>query len=277
MGKFDGFLLLADIDNTLVYDGTVPQRNVDAIRYFTENGGLFSVATGRTPSGAAYLTDLVTINCPAVCCNGSTVYDLHTGETLSRYNLDPADQRMLIDIFRDYPQFGAEVQDGPECFMVSDSATVREHFRYEHIPVRAARAEDLLDRPWHKGLLMASGDEVPALMKAYEEVRSRPFRHAYAFVTSNGLDTRYLEVHPLESTKSAGCRRLAGLTGAHKLFTIGDYYNDIDMLREADVSAAVGGSPAEVCAAATCTVGPAQEGAVADFIAIIEQREVNHD
>ena len=48
MGKFDGVLLVSDYDDTL-YDHnlTVNDRNHRAIEYFLEQGGRFTIATGR--------------------------------------------------------------------------------------------------------------------------------------------------------------------------------------------------------------------------------------
>lgn len=273
MGIFSGCLLLSDIDNTLVYNGTIAKRNVDAIRYFTEQGGLFTIATGRTPSGATDLLDKVAINCPAVCCNGGTIFDLAKGETVSRVNLWQEDQRHVAEIINAHPEFGAEVQNGTDVYIVNDSPVIREHVEYEGIPVILEKAENLLHIPWHKGLMAASGDDVPALMQLAESLKSYPFAHAYVVVTGNGLGTNYLEFHPLESTKSVGALNLKKLVGAKKLFTIGDYYNDIDMLTCADYAAAVAGSPKEVCDAATVTVGSAENGAVADFIEWIQHEE----
>ena len=46
---FDDFLITADFDHTLTGpDGTIPERNLEAIRYFTSNGGAFTVNTGRS-------------------------------------------------------------------------------------------------------------------------------------------------------------------------------------------------------------------------------------
>lgn len=42
MGKFDGLLLLSDLDGTLLgADRCISRANSDAVRYFTQNGGLF--------------------------------------------------------------------------------------------------------------------------------------------------------------------------------------------------------------------------------------------
>ena len=48
MGKFDGVLLVSDFDDTLYgSDFTVSPENVHALTYFVQEGGTFTVATGR--------------------------------------------------------------------------------------------------------------------------------------------------------------------------------------------------------------------------------------
>ena len=49
MTDFSNVLLLADFDRTLTdTNSRIPARNLDAIRAFTEAGGAFTVATGRS-------------------------------------------------------------------------------------------------------------------------------------------------------------------------------------------------------------------------------------
>ena len=49
MGKFSDVLLTADYDRTLTApDSSIPERNLEAIRYFMENDGAFTVNTGRS-------------------------------------------------------------------------------------------------------------------------------------------------------------------------------------------------------------------------------------
>ena len=52
MQKFKGILFCTDLDGTLLpTDGQeVSARNMEAIRYFQSEGGLFTLATGRQPS-----------------------------------------------------------------------------------------------------------------------------------------------------------------------------------------------------------------------------------
>ena len=47
MGKFDGILLCSDFDGTFASNGVPIEANMKAIKYFRENGGLFTLASGR--------------------------------------------------------------------------------------------------------------------------------------------------------------------------------------------------------------------------------------
>ena len=46
--RFDNILLLSDLDGTFLNDEVKPVKsNIDAVNRFAQNGGLFSVASGR--------------------------------------------------------------------------------------------------------------------------------------------------------------------------------------------------------------------------------------
>ena len=55
MNKFEGMLLACDMDGTLLDSSRrISERNERALRYFTEEGGRFSLATGRAPGAVSY-------------------------------------------------------------------------------------------------------------------------------------------------------------------------------------------------------------------------------
>ena len=78
MGKFDNIFIVSDIDHTfLAEDRSVPQRNIDALKYFKSVGGQFTFATGRSHNSLLqafpYAGDLLTA--PAILGNGSYLFD----------------------------------------------------------------------------------------------------------------------------------------------------------------------------------------------------------
>ena len=57
MGIFSGCLLACDIDGTLVENGYINPKNVEKIEYFMSEGGIFSIATGRSVTAISVVTD----------------------------------------------------------------------------------------------------------------------------------------------------------------------------------------------------------------------------
>jgi hypothetical protein len=81
MGIFSDILLTVDFDRTMTAtDSTVPERNLEAVRYFTENGGAFTLNTGRSIPMANRFLETIPVNVPFLLYNGSAAYDKETGK-----------------------------------------------------------------------------------------------------------------------------------------------------------------------------------------------------
>ncbi len=78
---FSDVLLTVDYDRTLTApDSTIPERNLEAIRYFIDHGGAFTVNTGRSVPMPKAFMELVPVNAPLLLYNGSAAYDVTTGK-----------------------------------------------------------------------------------------------------------------------------------------------------------------------------------------------------
>ena len=76
MGKFDGYLLVSDLDGTLIgRDHSVSDENVMAIREFVAEGGRFLGATGRTELNVTPYTVGIPLSSPWILYNGAAIYD----------------------------------------------------------------------------------------------------------------------------------------------------------------------------------------------------------
>ena len=72
---FSDILLAVDFDRTLTGpDSRIPARNVEAINYFMEHGGAFTVNTGRTPATLHHHMPNLPYNAPLLMYNGSASY-----------------------------------------------------------------------------------------------------------------------------------------------------------------------------------------------------------
>ena len=111
MGIFSDVLLTAAYDRTLTApDSTIPERNIEAIRYFIENGGAFTVNTGRSVPMTKVFRDIVPVNAPLLLYNGSAAYNLDAGkpEFCVEINLDLWEVRRKCEAL--FPDLTFEVQ-----------------------------------------------------------------------------------------------------------------------------------------------------------------------
>ena len=73
---FSDILLTSDYDRTLTDpSANVPQKNIDAIRYFMDHGGSFTVNTGRSLPFSVKILQTVPMNAPFIAYNGGLVID----------------------------------------------------------------------------------------------------------------------------------------------------------------------------------------------------------
>ena len=75
MGKFDGWLICSDFDGTVYVDREISDENCRAIRYFQEQGGRFTFASGRFIFMFDEFVDRIRPNAPVAGLNGSIIGD----------------------------------------------------------------------------------------------------------------------------------------------------------------------------------------------------------
>lgn len=75
MGIFDGVMILSDLDGTLLNDAKLSEEHLKALRYFADNGGSFCPATGRNESFLFENFPLLPIKDYCIVKNGTALYD----------------------------------------------------------------------------------------------------------------------------------------------------------------------------------------------------------
>lgn len=81
MGKFDGYLICTDLDGTFTSGHNIFGENAEFVKYFQENGGLFTVSTGRLPEHIRGFKNFKP-NCPIISHNGAVIYDIESDKPL---------------------------------------------------------------------------------------------------------------------------------------------------------------------------------------------------
>lgn len=266
MGKFDHVLLATDMDGTLLTSARqISAENLDAIRYFTDNGGRFTICTGRARSAAELCTKLLPINAPVVLLNGAVVYDYTKQKLLHMTGMPDTIFSIVKETADQFPELGIEIFLYDKIYICRTSAETRRHFEMLPVPV-IQKSLDQIEPPqyWGKVNFTQSFDylnEVRAYLKAYSDEYSMSSSAPYFYEVTNKDDN-----------KGTAVCRVAQEIGVdyENLYTVGDNFNDLPMLRAAKLGFAPGNAEPEVCEAADVVVGSNDEHALRDVIAHLD-------
>lgn len=262
MGIFDGVLLCSDWDGSLTAPGApreeiVCRENRAAIAYFQDNGGLFTVASGRYPDYILSFSDQIVPNTALIALNGAKIVDPRTGTPLRETFTDETVYPIIDAILAAFPCEATFLH-----YPVGGTRAAY-YSREEYAASRDALAKSpaykvllVTDTPEHGLLLRDLGRKIGA-GSVYDVARSWPIG---------------LEFIKRAGNKGNAVRFLKKATGADLLVTVGDFENDIPMLETADLSFAVANAEEEVKRAATrVTSRSSGKGAVAEIIGEIEK------
>ena len=270
---FSDILLTVDFDRTLTApDSTIPQRNLDAIRYFMENGGVFTLNTGRSiPMSMGAVLDVVPTNAPFLLYNGSAAYDHKTGK-LTRYtpiDLDP--QQILPMLQARFPHMSVEVQALDAHYLMRNDPNWEEYCRNNGCPWGYAEPE-AIPGPFIKFSFYGEfRDNTVASMYQATEAELAQFDEMIKFMRRQFGDrieifracARIADVHAKGVSKLRSARQLQAELGRKILVCVGDAENDLTMLNGADYAFC----PSDgVIADRFENVCPCADGAIADVI-----------
>ena len=270
MALFSDILLTVDFDRTLTApDSSVPQRNLEAIEYFTQNGGAFTVNTGRSVATFWKYLDTLPANAPFLLYNGSAAYE--KGELSQMHIIDLDVWETMRTMRRLFPDMLLEIQGTSVHYLID---TIPEMIDlYEHMQWRYTTAQwDMDVGPFLKFSLFGYPRH-PAVADMFEATEAEEQRFAQAEQTIRQLygdkvevfraAPRIIDVHAKGVSKINAARQLQKALGRRVLVCVGDAQNDIPMLDGADYAFC----PADgVVADRYPTVCECADGAVADVI-----------
>ena len=273
MELFSDILLTVDYDRTLTdRNGQVPQRNLEAIRYFMENGGRFTMNTGRSiPMSMKNIFGVVPTNAPLLLYNRSAAYDEKTG-ILTRYetiDLDPVE--VLPFLQERFPALNVEVQGMDAHYLMRKDAGW-ESYCDNNCCLWKYASPDTIPGPFIKFAFYGEFREntVASMYSATEEELAQ-FDEMITFMEENYGDkieifracARIVDIHTKGVSKLNSARKLQKELGKKILVCVGDAENDLTMLEGADYAFC----PSDgVVADRFPNVCPCAEGAVADVI-----------
>ncbi len=267
MGKFSGCLLASDYDATLTNSsGVIPREVREAVKYFKDEGGLFTVCTGRTKQGFHdYSPEL--INAPVLLANGSMAYDFANEKAVFLITIEKEDADVIRKIAFGYNGIGVEMYSSSfRSYVINPDERNRKHFDFQFI--KYFEVDDVPDEvfPAVKVMVSVGKERVNDFMRYLDSIDLGGIK----YIPQHG---DFIEILSKRTDKGNGLMKLAECLGIEKnrVFSIGDGPNDVDMLR----AAYVGFVPANGCEqaknAGDIIVKSNDEFAVADAISKIDE------
>ncbi len=272
MADYRDVLLTSDHDRTLTApNSTIPQRNLEAIRYFMECGGTFTVNTGRTLPSYKEAMNTVPVNAPFLLYNGAAAYDKKEEQFAFLHEFDMDWAETLHKIREQFPSVWVEFQGQNAHYLFREHPIWEKFCENNNIPWKYALPTDNLG-PFLKFCVYAriseadvdhlfqdEPDEI-AMMDKVEQWLKQEMGDKCTITRSANL---YIDIQPAGVSKGKSSAELKEQLGKKILVCIGDAENDFSMLDAADYAfcpsdSAIKDRYNNVCACA--------EGSVADLI-----------
>ncbi|MBO4353857.1 MAG: HAD family phosphatase [Clostridia bacterium] len=276
MKKFENIILASDIDGTFIgRNGKAPARNVEKVKYFTENGGHFLFSSGRNSKDIQIVVDNIAdiVNTPCVLVNGGMLYDVHADKIENPIYIDTEG---LVEVFRDtgenFPDVGFRASYSGGFIVRNTDEYILSALRLQNL-MQFATVEPLdgfYKYKFFKAVFYSSRERVAQLA----DYLIPKYEDRFGFTRSADV---LLEIMPQGVTKARQLKFLKERFSKQyqnvELWCVGDFDNDIDMLRYADVAACPENATAavkEICGVHLCHCS---DGAVGELIDIIEEKQ----
>ena len=272
MALFSDVLLTVDYDRTLTApDSSIPEWNLEAIRYFMDNGGAFTVNTGRSVPMTKVFRDKVPVNAPLLLYNGSAAYDLGRGQLEFCHEIQLDMWETVHNCMALFPDLTVEVQGVDAHYRFTENPAWDAFSDNNHCARGFAKPGDDLG-PFLKFSLYGEIRDVtvaslfdgsPEERRRMDEAEQQLKQHFGNYCEVFRAATRIIDVHAKGVSKGRSARELQHRLGRKILVCVGDAENDLPMLLDTDYAYC----PADgIVADRFENVCKCADGAVADVI-----------
>ncbi|GHU46106.1 hypothetical protein FACS1894120_2280 [Clostridia bacterium] len=203
---------------------------------------------------------------PAVVFNGAAVYDFGGDSFLWHEKLPREARDVLARLMEEFPSAAVEVLIDRDVYVINNNDFERTHILHGSVePIYVDSLSCVPDKDVIKLLFIDDPNVIDRIIVAAEKYPCPGAR----WVRSDRI---FFEMLPQGIDKGVGMRKLAEVCGLTDKFVVaaGDYYNDFEMLRDADMAFVPRNAPDDIKAVATRVMCDNNEGLIADVIDFLE-------
>ncbi|MBQ9080743.1 MAG: HAD-IIB family hydrolase [Clostridia bacterium] len=270
--RFYNLLILSDLDGTFFGRGaSLVPRNLEAVERFQRRGGLFTFSTGRTHSNlyTAVPHPEKIVNAPMSLGNGACLYDAAQNRAIVNYLLDPAAGLEAAHYIRkNYPFFGLRIST-TEGFMTDpdDEVAIRNLRHVAPDSIILVPENEWTADNWYKLVMIGSEERIAQIRPECEQYFS-------GRLVGDKSGKNLFELHRPDRTKATMIdtfRELYAKEGRElTVCAVGDYENDRDVLRAADIAVCPSNATDEIKQICDLCLCSNNEGVIADIVEYFE-------
>lgn len=221
---FESYTLVSDMDGTLINsEKQISKENLDAIKYFVDNGGKFTVATGRMVASVACFLDRINLDLPAILHNGGKIYDYNNHKVVYEHFIEEDRKQSIRKVWENRPDIGIEIFCDEVVYVYRKCEYTKRYNKYSYNVVYNL-PEEVWSKPWVKVLLIGDEDVLDEFEQEY--------RNNYDTGMSVRSGANYLDVIGNGTSKGAALEKLIELYNLDrsKIIAAGDNMNDLEMI-----------------------------------------------
>ena len=275
MKKFNNIVIATDLDGTFFgsYKAPLVKRNLEAVKYFTDNGGKFTIATGRAPSHVmATFGDVAQyVNAPAIVCNGACFYDYAERKMVTGY---PMDSNLVADavelVHKHFKDAGVRA-NSKEYEILCTPGDLYHKYISEDIKFYTGVSHTALPTQMWRELViykLVVRAEVCVVEKILPLLYERFGDKIEIAMSSPTIIDMQLKGHTKGTMLAGDLRKYVGENA--KIYACGDFFNDEKMLMAADVAVCPSNAHEHIKEISDLCLCSNEEGLIADLVEHIE-------
>lgn len=231
--NFNKIIIYTDVDGTMAtnynYIGKISKENLDACQTFINEGGFLGVASGRNHESVEALFENIHLNMPFIEANGAAIYDKSLGEYISIKYLSNSFKKKIYNFVKNNEKLTLTAMD-------NKSKRVKFNDDRDSMIIDYERPFIDYDKYMNNNLLkcaiLAKKEDIDDVFEDIVNIVD----HETTYSRSAHI---YVEFYNAESSKGEGIKiaiQNKDKEHSRKLVCIGDFYNDISMLKIADIA-----------------------------------------
>jgi Cof subfamily protein (haloacid dehalogenase superfamily) len=255
-------VVMSAIDGTLVDSNRrISPKIKEMIQAFQNQGGIFTLATGRMEGAARKFYDELNIQSPAILYNGSKIVDLYKNQCLFEHRLNENHTKEAMKLLETCPYDVLVYYEG-KAYVKEMNDVIEEYMEKDGIECTVVDEWDkYITKPPTK--IMIIGD--PKYFEQFEQQFNEVCATAPNMVNS---EPTYLEILPSGVSKGYTVDKLSELLQVPKseMVAIGDNLNDIEMIQKVGLGVADANAHPKVLETADYITKSNEEDGVADVL-----------